>query len=491
MALNYERIGWENAPSTNTPIDAGSLNHMDNGILAVSDQYDVDVPYLQEQVAGIPAMLDSYLADQIVIDVGNWLDDHVTPGGSTIVVDDTLSIEGAAAESKTVGDALATKASQTELSEVETTLGGKADTDDVEALEEELNAEINQLKNALIEDSASGSIASFPDGGDGFAVRDLSVQMEPIQAGSGDPSPDNVRPISGRTAVTVTRTGVNIWDEELESGRINTSTGENTSAPGIRSKNFIPVVPSTTYYIKTPQILYVIAYDADKNYLRYSSYYKDENYTTQADVHYIRFYSVDISTYSHDISINYPSTDHNYHAYQGQSIEIQLGQTVYGGTLDVTTGVLTVDRAMVDLGTLAWAYTGAFFYVNVGGMMKLPSASTELGNIIADRYKTVTYAVGEQATEDKIVFLPVNTTTYKYLYIRDTAFTDATTFKTAMDGVQLVYELETPITVQLTAQQLTTLLGQNNVWSDADSVSVDYVADTKLYIAKVIAEALS
>lgn len=124
MALNYERIGWENAPSTNTPIDAGSLNHMDNGILAVSNQYDVDVPYLQEQIAGIPAMLDSYLADQIGIDVGKWLDDHVTPGGSTIVVDDTLTISGAAADSKAVGDALAAKPSQS----------------DVEALEEELNA---------------------------------------------------------------------------------------------------------------------------------------------------------------------------------------------------------------------------------------------------------------------------------------------------------------------------------------------------------------
>lgn len=113
MALNYERIGWENAPSTNTPIDAGSLNHMDNGILAVSNQYDVDVPYLQEQVAGIPAMLDSYLAEEIGTDVAAWLTEHVTPGGSTIVVDDTLTISGAAADAKAVGDALATKLNQT------------------------------------------------------------------------------------------------------------------------------------------------------------------------------------------------------------------------------------------------------------------------------------------------------------------------------------------------------------------------------------------
>ena len=37
-----------------------------------------------------------------------------------------------------------------------------------------------------------------------------------------------------------------------------------------------------------------------------------------------------------------------------ESYTIPLGQTVYGGTLDVTTGKLTVDRAMVDLGAKNW-----------------------------------------------------------------------------------------------------------------------------------------
>lgn len=115
MALNYERVGWENAPSTATPIDAGNLNHMDNGILAVSKQYDTDIPNLIERVAAIPAMLDSYLAEEIGTDVTNWLNEHVTPGGSTIVVDDTLSVSGAAADSKTVGDALGAKADAAEI----------------------------------------------------------------------------------------------------------------------------------------------------------------------------------------------------------------------------------------------------------------------------------------------------------------------------------------------------------------------------------------
>lgn len=60
-----------------------------------------------------------------------------------------------------------------------------------------------------------------------------------------------------------------------------------------------------------------------------------------------------------------------------------------------------------------------------------------------------------------------------------------------MNGQTLVYPLAAPVSVQLTAQQLTTLLGTNNVWSDGGNVSVEYVADTKAYIAKVIAAALA
>ena len=54
-----------------------------------------------------------------------------------------------------------------------------------------------------------------------------------------------------------------------------------------------------------------------------------------------------------------------------------------------------------------------------------------------------------------------------------------------MSGVQLVYELATPIEITLSPTQIDTLLGTNNIWVDCGPVSVDYPADTKLYIQKV------
>ena len=54
--------------------------------------------------------------------------------------------------------------------------------------------------------------------------------------------------------------------------------------------------------------------------------------------------------------------------------------------------------------------------------------------------------------------------------------------------MHLVYELATPVTYQLTPQEIKTLLGVNNIWSDAGNTAVTYPADTKLYIDNKIAE---
>ena len=56
-------------------------------------------------------------------------------------------------------------------------------------------------------DTASGSIASFPDGADNIPLKSCIVQIEPVQSGSGDPSPDNVRPITGWTGCEVKHSG--------------------------------------------------------------------------------------------------------------------------------------------------------------------------------------------------------------------------------------------------------------------------------------------
>ena len=98
--------------------------------------------------------------------------------------------------------------------------------------------------------------------------------------------------------------GFNQWDEVWEIGGISSSTGNNDgSTDRIRSKNYIPVFPNVSYYIKSFKTLGLRFYDADKNYL--SSISADnQTRTTPNNCYYMRFVCLNTTTYNHDICIN-------------------------------------------------------------------------------------------------------------------------------------------------------------------------------------------
>ena len=233
----------------------------------------------------------------------------------------------------------------------------------------------------------------------------------------------NECPISGFTGLTVWRTGVNVWDEEWEVGNIDSTTGQNISGNLVRSKNYISVAPNEEYFINTHgYIIVVYRYDANKNFLGINNR-TDATLTIPSDTRYIRFRTGAAygTTYNHDISINYPSTDHDYHAYNGTTYPISWQSeagTVYGGTLDVTNGKLTVTDGYIasyDGETLPYTW-------------------------ISDRD---VYASG------------VNPTT----------------------GAEVVYKLSTPIEVQLAPTHIATLNGYNNIWTDAGKIILlEYVS---------------
>ena len=103
---------------SNAPADAASVKGRDD---ALSQRIDVEKNTLAQQIANehtYASDIDDRVtvletgAESIISDVTRgWLDDHVTPVGSAIVVDDSLAVSGAAADSKTVGDELETRVS--------------------------------------------------------------------------------------------------------------------------------------------------------------------------------------------------------------------------------------------------------------------------------------------------------------------------------------------------------------------------------------------
>ena len=286
------------------------------------------------------------------------------------------------------------------------------------------------------------------------------------------------------------QSGVNVWDEEWEVGGINSIGNNTTERDRIRAKNYCSCLPSKSYYVRCapntdePKMAY---YTKDKTFISVSSWLYNGVVTTPANAYYFRVFTSGVygTTYNHDISINYPSTDHDYHPYTGRSINIQLGQTVYGAKLYPLEGKAVINMAMVDLGTLNWTYQSAHnrAYSDVIANILPPTSDNVSADAICSAYpvRSVNGAVDKKTA----------ISTSKRIWVFDTDYSSAAEYKQGLNGVQFCYKLAEPIEIQLDSRTLNSLYGVNNLWADSGDTEVEYRADTKLYIAKKIAEAIS
>ena len=139
-----------------------------------------------------------------------------------------------------------------------------------------------------------------------------------------------------------------------------------------------------------------------------------------------------------------------------------LTKDIFGGYVDLISGMLVVDKVMVDLGSLNWTlFSASRFWVMPSGMKPFTR------NLMSSQYAEKSVEVGSLNDGEMTTQAGGGE-----VYIKDTRYTTATEFKSAVSGQQLVYELETPQTYQLTPQQVYTLVGTNNVWSDSGQVEV-------------------
>lgn len=296
-------------------------------------------------------------------------------------------------------------------------------------------------------EAEEGPIVSISDGADGIPVKSLVVGIEPMQAGSGDPSPDNVRLITGWTGATVRGAGKNLLPPNPYSVITNNGitfvnnngkyTVDGTSTA--RANCDIPInLPAGLYTFSgfnelgTVMNLYLMTSSNGRvvENIAMQSNNTVRTFTLLEPVSIVRFTiarGLTVVNGTANLEIVSGSTaPTEWEPYQGTTYPISFPSeagTVYGGTLDVTNGVLTVDRAQIA------SYAG----------------ETLPGEWISDRD---VYAAGTSPTT----------------------------------GAQVVYKLSTPITYQLTPTEVKTLLGPNSIWADTGDVSLAYRADPKLYI---------
>ena len=342
-------------------------------------------------------------------------------------------------------------------------ISGKLDKTDFYATEmpmgssdsTKVSAAIGDLKSAIdgkadvieITDSTSEAVKTIADGADGAPMA-VTVGIEPVQSGSGDPSPTNVRPISGWTGCNVARTN-NLLDEDLitlESGKyIDITNGSVSSSAGYQYVTDYLPLSSGLYTIKCDKTatqsrgIYAIFYDANKAFIEGITVASNTSSTGNIQ-----------GTFTVPVTAKYTRFDVPLHT-EG-SLILQQGETV----------TITESKAkeyQVTFPSEAGTVYGGELTVNKDGTGKLT------------------------VTDANIASYDGETLPGEWISDRD-VYESGTTPTT---GAQVVYKLAEEVVYDLTVPQIMSLLGTNNVWADTGNVlNLEYVADTKTYVDQSI-----
>jgi len=286
-----------------------------------------------------------------------------------------------------------------------------------------LDASGNLADSGWASDKTTTAVSGNPINITGLKTNQLAknpiITLEPIQAGSGDPSPSNIRAISGRDKLPILSVGKNLFDS-VEDGGIDDYGGESVSSVRCRSNDYISVAPSTQYTFKattnqSKTLQYLIRFFEDNlgSYrISDSGWIITESYTftTPSNCKFIKVvfsfndgsnigkaYITNVQLEKNDQATTYEP------CIKATDLTLQFGQTVYGGTLDLENGVLRSTDANIA------SYNGE----------TLPSTW------ISDRD---VYAAG----------------------------------RTPTTGAQVVYKLATPIEIKLTPHEISLLSGVAN-----------------------------
>ena len=328
-------------------------------------------------------------------------------------------------------------------------------------------------------------------------IVNLSANFTPIQSGTGDPSPTNIRPISGHTGATVVQTG----EEHLSKDK--TVWGQY----GINATGYTP------NYARFSPYDFTIPFEKGKTYTITALNFMGNNKTFYCGVgewdgtntriadHGWQScpYSFTVNNSTETIRIAFRDNAYGdcaeYVAAIGtklfftmteaapNTVAISFGTTVYGGTLTVNedgSGQVVADKISqtVDQNSgvqrlddnRCFAAINAASYVNTDG-------TTADGHIISDKFANVPNNVTATTPGIPGVLIRANGTHNVVISMRGTGSSLITTEDwnawLTNNPVQIVYDLATPITIPVTAQQIQTLVGANTVWvNDSNDISV-------------------
>ena len=378
-------------------------------------------------------------------------------------------------------------------------------------------------------EEVSGSIATFNT--DMVApLKECKVYFSPVQEGSGDPSPDNVRPISGWTGVEVYRTGKNLFSFDVlyqDPSNISLQNTNNriftpyTYAYGASYSNWWQPSKVTSFTINTNEIRLTTAssdygvgfaipvkggqticlnYVNEGNTGRtYFAFYRDDGkYLTggpnngtsrpvpdEAVIGVLIFssYNKAEAKFS-DISVTFENSL-SYEPYSGTTLPITFPSeagTIYGGYVDLVTGEVWETYHEINITELGSYRTlsinknnntqVSWFLVN---HLNAPEATGYIAYSRDGYCSCASFYVNNYYWDSKC---QVNNSTADLVIEGELTAEEVDNWIKAHAPIQIVYPLKTPqLITTLTPTQLKTLRGTNNIWSTANGdVEIAYWA---------------
>ena len=293
----------------------------------------------------------------------------------------------------------------------------------------------------------------------------------------------NICPITGRTGANVKRTGKNILPNKTATG---SGTQVNLGQDETGTDAYKVFLKAGTYTLSYASTVTCSAYYRTKNgdsniRIIQSATSGSGSFTLTEDSECrIWLYNSEgflVSNVSW-FQLEVGSTATAYEPYAGTTIPISwqsAAGTVYGGTLDVTTGVLTVDRAIISYNSstgFATHSSGRWYHAGLPSGFDYDQRTKAISNEAQYGDKTQTYAPWFAAGSQGIY---INRLTSDETIEQFDARLQTTPF-------QICYYISTPATYQLTATEVKTLLGDNAIWADTGNTTVDYRADPTLFV---------
>jgi hypothetical protein len=300
----------------------------------------------------------------------------------------------------------------------------------------------------------------------------VTASWEPTQEGSGDPSPDNVRPIKGRDSVTVERCGENLWSF----GNVSFMRYKEISTNYPAGKYVLSCEVETESTSDTVQVGRFV----DGNW-KYSQERKNKRIiiliSASVGISAFRFYSgsspADHSNTTYkNIQLELGNGATTYAPYTGQTAILTLPRTIYGGTVDAVTGESGENAKIivVDGDDIKFVSTSQNKYWN----LPMRSDSGASGILESSHFRSGTFSLNKN---------------YEFIFTQPTILTGLFSSVDELNAycaaqyaagtpVQIAYKLASPVPITATgAQPISSLSGANTVLTDADSVTVTGRAD--------------